>query len=105
MIDADEMFQYRQEHVKIHGHLPVPALDGSRFCIHPNHDFVERIGTAPGVDVEIPFDFHPMHTEDDEEIVAMKRAYDARVEQIREQIAEADEMDAFKARENKKRLF
>lgn len=101
----DERWNYRQEHMKIHGHYPIPSLDGRKYCIHPQHDAVERILDAPGVDIEIPFEFRSMFTEDDGWVQEAKGAYDKRVAQIREQIAEAEEEDAFEQRENKRRLF
>lgn len=104
-MSQDEEWAYRQEHMKIFGHVPIAGFGTGKRCIHPMHDAVERILSAPGVDIEIPFESRTMHTEDDAHIKAAKGAYDARVEQIREQIAEAEEEDAFDARENKKRLY
>lgn len=102
--DADRE-NYVHEHILIFGHVPLLDLTGRHQCTHVMHSVLEQVISAPGVDVEIPFESREVETEDDPGVIELGRRYDARVEQFKDKIADLDEREAFIARPVRKRLY
>jgi hypothetical protein len=102
---AEEQMMW-DEHFYIHGHHPIPAMDGSgKRCIHPIHDELKRIMTQPGVMLEFDFDPREVHTLDDPAVMAYEAEHDREVDKARDRIADLDEREAFRKRQDRKRLF
>jgi hypothetical protein len=103
---SPEEQMYWDEHFYIHGHHPIPALDGSgKRCTHPIHDALTQIMTDPGWVLQFPFEPEDVHTIDDPAVMAYNAEYERKVEFYRDNIRELEEREAFEKRENKKRLF
>ena len=105
-MSLDQEF-YAESHYDLFGHWPLPAADGSRNCIHPLHDRLQRLIDGPGVDVEIPFDAREVIDDDSEYAIVSREKYQEAVRNVRSELRELDEEDRFIARDpaHKRLLF
>ena len=75
------------------GHMPIRDLAGGTLCGHPMHKQVENWLNAPGVDIELPFEWQPLISDDDEPVVQAHEDYERQVEEARNRIREIEAED------------
>lgn len=54
-VDAWEYEQFEHQHRQIFGHTPVPDLAGKILCVHPLCERLQRMVSAPGVEITLPY--------------------------------------------------
>lgn len=89
---------YVDDHLKIFGHAPITDLQSGKKCIHPIHDALTAMMSAPGVDLEIEFVPQEVIGDDDPIILADRTDYDAKVQEYRDGIKKIEEEDKRKER-------
>jgi len=94
---------YITEHMELFGHRPVPNLATGYGCVHPMHDTIRQIISAPGVKLEIDFSYADMLSDDDPVMQDNKASYDRAVANLRDKFKAIEEEDA--AKDEPKKLY
>ena len=97
---TDDEYDYIREHEELFGHRPIPNLATGQRCCHPMHDSLRRLIDGDGVDLEIRFEYQPMISDDDDQIVTAHIDYPKNVQEWRDTFKEWEEEDA-----HEKKLF